>query len=222
MITIGFSTKVLNDDYKNHLIRSCGIYKPEILHIENNGEYSLTEVYNKLLDKATNDIVVLCHDDIYFDTIDWGRRLLKHFDKTDYGIIGVAGSTDLSENGVWWDDKSKMYGIVNHEQNGKKWTSKYSEDLRNKITPSCVVDGVFISLSKSRIRERFDEDIKGFHFYDIDFSISNSIKGVKIGVLYNIRLTHKSIGMTNDDWEYNRKFFVNKRSDILPYKINLQ
>jgi len=220
MITIGFSTKVLNEDYKNHLIKSCGVYKPEILYIENDGEYSLTEVYNKLIDMATNDVVVLCHDDIYFDTVDWGRRILKHFDKTDYGIIGVAGSTELSKNGVWWDDKSKMYGIVNHEQNGKKWESKYSEDLRNKITQSCIVDGVFIALSKSRIRERFDENIKGFHYYDIDFSFSNCLEGVKVGVLYNVRITHKSVGITNSEWENNRNCYLQKRQELLPFSLN--
>jgi len=220
MLTIGFSTKKLDLKFKQHLIDSCGVYGVEVIHIENNGEYSLTEAYNILLNQSTNDIVVLCHDDIYFDTINWGRRLLKHYDKTNYGIIGVAGSTEISENGVWWKDKSKMHGIVNHEQNGKKWMSKYSEDLKNKITETCIVDGVFISLHKNRIREKFDENIKGFHYYDIDFSFSNCLLGVKVGVMYNVRITHKSIGITNDEWDFNRKIFTGKRSGLLPYKIN--
>jgi glycosyltransferase involved in cell wall biosynthesis len=78
---------------------------------------------------------------------------------------------------------------------------------------------LFIALSKSRIKHTFDEEFKGFHFYDIAFCFRNHLEGVKVGVITNIRITHKSIGQTNDQWEDNRNFFVQKYKDNLPNKI---
>lgn len=220
MLTIGFSTRKLDENFKNHLISSCGVRDVEIIFIENNGEYSLTEAYNILLEKSKNDIVVLCHDDIYFDTKNWGKKLLSHFNKTDYGILGVAGTTDLSESGMWWDNSNKMVGIVNHEHEGKKWTSTYSKDLKNNIAQCCIIDGLFIALDKNKIKNNFNESVKGFHFYDLEFSFSNNIENVKVGVIFNIRITHKSIGITNDSWEENKKEFVSRWKKVLPYSVN--
>ena len=39
------------------------------------------------------------------------------------------------------------------------------------------------------------------------------------GVITNIRLTHKSIGMTNEQWETNKNTFATKYSDFLPLKV---
>ena len=67
MITIGFSTRKIDDTFVEMLKKTSGVSKTEVRPIENNGEYSLTEVYNKILEQSANDIVVLLHDDIYFD-----------------------------------------------------------------------------------------------------------------------------------------------------------
>lgn len=219
MITIGFSTRKVDELFVELLRTSCGIPNVEILPIENNGEYSLTEVYNKLLKESKNEILVLCHDDIYFDTNNWGVKILNHFKRNqDFGILGVAGSTQLPKSAKWWEDFSKMKGIVNHENQGKKWESKYSTSLGNQLDEVLLVDGVFIVLHKERIKTNFDENIQGFHFYDVDFTFRNFLEGVKIGVFYDVRITHKSIGQTNDQWELNRQIFAEKFKETLPKK----
>ena len=119
MITIGFSTRKIDNNFIELLKKSSGILKCEVIPVENDGEYSLTEVYNQILKKSQNDIVILCHDDIYFDTKNWGKKILNHFKKNnDYGILGLAGSTQLPKSAKWWEDFSKMKGIVNHEHEG--------------------------------------------------------------------------------------------------------
>jgi glycosyltransferase involved in cell wall biosynthesis len=45
------------------------------------------------------------------------------------------------------------------------------------------------------------------------------LEGVKVGVITNIRMTHKSIGQTNQQWEDNRKLFVEKYKSHLPIKL---
>jgi glycosyltransferase involved in cell wall biosynthesis len=219
MITIGFSTREHNSKFIEYLKKSSGNKKIEVIEKINNGEKSLSQVYNEILEESKTDIVVLCHDDIYFDTTSWYYKLKSHFESTDYGILGVAGTTEMPLSGQWWETRRKMIGIVNHESGGKKWTSKYSEDLGKSIEETVIVDGVFIALSKSRIKHNFDEEFKGFHFYDIGFCFKNQIEGVKVGVISNIRITHKSIGQTNEQWEENKKLFAQKYSKNLPVKI---
>ena len=222
MITIGYSTRESNPKFQEYLKQSCGLKGIEVIEKVNNGEKSLSQVYNEIIDESSNDILVLCHDDIYFDTNRWGKKLLKSFENhSEYGILGVAGSTYMSKSGQWWEDRTKMYGVVNHEHQGKKWSSKYSQNEENDIKQTAIVDGLFISFDKNKIKKRFDETVEGFHFYDVEFTFQNHLEDVKVGVIFNIRITHKSIGMTNEKWENNKQIFANKYKDILPLKVKL-
>ena len=221
MITIGYSTRENNEKYIDYLKKTCGIKNVEVIQKVNNGEKSLSQVYNEIIDESTNDIIIFCHDDIEFDTPNWGKRIIKHFEKSDFGILGVAGTTEMPQSGMWWEDKRKMVGIVNHKHEGKKWESKYSKSWGDSISETCIVDGLFIAIDKTKIKERFDESVKGFHFYDVYFSVKNFLEGVKIGVIFNVRLTHLSIGQTNDYWEDSRKIFETDYKDKLPLKSNI-
>ena len=93
---------------------------------------------------------MLCHDDLEFDTKNWGDKVLKHISKSpEYGILGLAGSKYLDKTAKWWEVNSTMYGIVNHKHDGKKWTSMYSKDLGNKLEDVILVDGLFIVVIKN-------------------------------------------------------------------------
>ena len=215
-LTIGFSTRVHNEEFIEYLKKSSGFKKIEVIEKVNNGEKSLSQVYNEILNESSNDIVVLCHDDIYFDTTSWYHKVVKHFEKDEYGILGMAGTTFMPKSGKWWEDRKKMFGIVNHEHEGKKWESKYSSGFGNNIKECVVVDGLFIVINKKKIKKTFDETVEGFHFYDIEFCFQNFLEGVKIGVMTNVRVTHKSIGITNQQWENNREIFSKKFESELP------
>jgi pyruvyltransferase len=220
MLTIGYSTKKVDPEFREYIEKSCGLKGVEVIPFENPGTHSLTEAYNIILEKSTNDIVVLCHDDIYFEKGNWGNKVLKHFKRnSEYGIIGAAGSKYMPKSGMWWEIPTEMYGVVNHEHEGKKWTSKYSEPKGNKLDDTVLVDGLFMVVNKPKLKTNFNEEVKGFHFYEVDFCFRNFLENVKIGVFYDIRITHKSIGMTNDQWELNRQQFVNTYQDKLPQLI---
>ena len=221
MITIGYSTRENNEKYVDYLKKTCGIKNVEVIQKVNNGEKSLSQVYNEIIDESTNDIIIFCHDDLEFDTSNWGKRIIKHFVKSDFGILGVAGTTEIPKSGMWWEDKRKMIGIVNHKHEGKKWESKYSKSWGDDISESCIVDGLFIAIDKTKIKERFDESVEGFHFYDVYFSVKNFLGGVKIGVIFNVRLTHLSIGQTNESWEEKRQVFSTEYEDKLPLKSDI-
>lgn len=221
MISIVCSTKKPDAKFKEHMIKTSGLKPADIdfMFFENNGEFSLTEVYNLGLKNSKYDVVVFTHDDINIKSKKWGVKLLEHFNTSDYGVLGVAGTTELSETGKWWDNQPMMVGIVEHRSENKTWVSKFSTNLTGNIVPTVIVDGLFFGVRKDRIKYTFDEEVKNFHFYDIDFSFGNHENGVKVGVIFNIRVLHKSIGQTNDKWEENRISFVNKWEKSLPKKL---
>lgn len=220
MISVVYCTREHNPEHTEHLIKTSGLHKKlEVIEIVNNGE-SLTKAYNRGLEQATNDIVVFCHDDITFDKGGWGKKLIKHYENSEYGILGVAGTKHMAKTGRWWEKRKKMIGRVRHTAQGKSWLSKYSADIANDIEEVIVVDGVFFSVHKDRIKEKFDESVEGFHFYDVDFCFRNYLAGVKVGVHTNVKVNHQSIGETNDQWEANRAVFAEKFRKDLP--INIQ
>jgi hypothetical protein len=220
MISVVYCTRQTNPEHKEHLMKTSGLHKHlEIIEIINNGE-SLTSAYNRGLKQATNDIVVFCHDDITIETKQWGTKLLKMFErKPQYGILGVAGTKFMPTSGRWWENPKKMYGRVAHTHEGKTWLSSYSADLNQEIEEAVTVDGVFFVVDKTKIKKSFNEEVVGFHFYDVTFCFENHLEGVKIGVTTVVRINHKSIGMTNDEWENNRQQFAEKFKDKLPVTI---
>lgn len=221
MLTIVYCTRESKPEHKEHLIKTSGLHKHvEVIEIINNGE-SLTKCYNRGLKQAKNDIVVFCHDDITIETKQWGVKLIKMYEKNpEYGILGVAGTKHMAQSGMWWEKRKKMYGRVKHTNEGKTWLSAYSPDIANDIEEVIVVDGVFFTCHKGRIKKDFDETVEGFHFYDVTFAFDNYLEGVKVGVVTMIRVNHESIGQTNEQWEANRKNFSEKYKEKLP--INLK
>lgn len=220
IVSVVTSTRKKDDNLYRSIRKAFSHPKTQILIYENDNQMSLAEVYNKGLEESTNDIVVFMHDDVTINSTNVGHKITQIFEKfPEYGIVGVAGTTDLA-NGRWWEIRKSMHGKVSHTKDGKTWTNKYSkEPYIDKLKDVVTVDGVFFMVHKQRIKKTFDTDFKGFHFYDIPFCILNYLEGVKIGVTTRIDITHKSIGETNEQWEENKKQFEEKFKDILPIKM---
>ena len=220
MITVIYCTRETNPEHKEHLIKTSGLRNHiEVIEIINNGE-SLTKAYNRGLKQAKHKHVVFCHDDITIETKQWGVKLLKQFDKNpEYAIIGVAGSKNMPVSGQWWENRKKMYGRVAHTHEGKTWLSSYSNDLGQNLEEVVTVDGVFFAVDITKLETGFNENVEGFHFYDVTFCFENYLKGAKIGVSTVVRVNHQSIGMTNEAWEKNRADFSEAHQANLPANI---
>lgn len=221
MLSIFYSTKKKTPTHYDTLKKSCIIQDVEIIEFVNDGTHSLAEAYNIALAESKHQILVCVHDDVYLEK-GWDMKILAHFQESEYGILGVAGTTNLTVNGKWWESPQHMVGNVWHFNSTKnKWyESKYSEKLYNNIAKVACVDGVFIAINKLKIKEGFDETYEGFHFYDVPFCVNNYHKGVDIGVITNIKIRHKSIGATDEKWEINRINFMENAKDLLPIRIN--
>lgn len=221
MYTIGFSTISIDPDYVDHIKKTVGPKNVEVIPFENKGTHSLSEVYNTILEKASFDTVILIHDDLIFETKNWGFKLNNVIKKNnDYGIIGLAGSKYVPKSGMWWEVPETMYGIVNHQNENNKWESRYSKDIKNNVEPTVMIDGLFMVVRKSKIKKPFDESVGGFHFYDMNFCVPNFLEGVKIGITTSVRVTHLSVGQTNESWDNKREDFSERYSDVLPLNLN--
>lgn len=219
MLSIICSTQLPSNGFKKHVLDTCGVKDAEFIFYENKNQYSLTELYNKGLKEAKYDYIVFIHHDILFNESKWGKSIKETFDNTEYAILGVAGSTEMPASGRWWDAQLSMVGAVKHSNDGKTWESKYSSNY-DFVIDVVLVDGVFMAVNRKRIKSNFDETVEGFHMYDINFCVDNFLAGCKIGVTFDVKLTHRSIGKTNDAWEANRIKFVAKYGDKLPLKLN--
>jgi hypothetical protein len=192
----------------------------EILMYENDGEMSLTQVYNKGLKESVNDIVVFMHDDLILETSNMTPKIVKLFEKhSEYGIIGIAG-TDKLTSGMWWQNRENMFGVVGHIHEGKRHVNHYSKGVFNDVLKDVViVDGLFFMVRKSLLKKEFNEQFEGFHFYDISFCVENQFEGVKIGLTTKFGVTHKSVGITNKQWEKNKLLFEALFKKRLPLTI---
>ena len=212
-VSVVISTRKIDDVYLEHVSKIFSHPKTQILIYENEGEYSLPQLYNRGLEDSSNDIVVFMHDDLIIETTNITPKILKIFDThPEYGIVGVAGTDNLM-SGMWWEDRTSMYGVVGHENHYSK--ESYSEKLKEVV----IIDGLFMMIHKQRIKHKFNEEFPGFHFYDLPICIENYMDGVKIGVTTKIRLTHKSIGMVNKQWDKNKLFFEALYEKNFPLRV---
>lgn len=220
MITVGFSTREDNKEYIDYLKKTSGVKNVQVIQKINNGEKSLAQVYNEIIDESEYDIVVLVHDDIKLET-NWGKILIKDFNSNpEFSIIGKAGSCYFPESGIYWERIFQtMVGQVYHHPKGqRKWLSKYSPKLPF-LVPVVTIDGLFISFDKNKIKHRFDETIGKFHFYDHSFCLPNFLDGVKIGVTSSFEITHESVGQPNNEFFVTKEKFLEKYKSHLPLDL---
>ena len=86
-LTVGYSTRKPNPEFTEYLKKSSGFKKINVIEKVNNGEKSLSQVYNEILSESETDIIVFCHDDIYFDTSSWYHKIMKHFDRRQIYLL---------------------------------------------------------------------------------------------------------------------------------------
>lgn len=214
-----------NNKFIEHISTTVGV-SHETHCYPNFNQYSLSSVYNKAIKEhhKDNSIMVFVHNDVVFETKKWGEKILRHFNNpsNDYQILGVAGSVEIPKHGCWYlkPDNSglnmtSMRGIINHDNGVSKWTSEYSKSLKG-VDPVVTVDGVLMAVDTTEIINNFDEDYGMWHYYDMGFCVPNYLDGCNIGVVYDVRITHKSIGITDEDWQRNRDKFADKNKNDLP------
>lgn len=195
---------------EKNIAETCGI-QYEIVKIENPKLMGICEAYNRGAEKAQYENLLFLHEDVEFVTQNWGGLLIESVNKISCGILGLAGS-DYVPNVpfCWWDNFENTVRNI-YQFADDKAIRDYNITSDKQVF---AIDGVFIACKKKIWEEfRFNNLIKGFHGYDLDFSIRVSEKYSNI-VAHNIKLKHFSVGNPNKDWFEN--ILVNRRNFSTP------
>ena len=192
----------------------------EIIAFDNKLEKKgLAEVYNILGERAKFDILCFLHEDILITTQNWGSILLQLFSKKNVGAVGVAGSKYKSAVCSGWFTGQKEFDCANITHRLPKTEEKiYLNPLPGTLMQEVVcLDGVFICTRKPIWTQiRFDEKrLKGFHLYDIDFSIRVSRILTSL-VTYEIDIVHITKGgdFTNVWMEYTIQYHREHQAEL--------
>jgi len=196
----------------------------EIIKIENSdARYSITKAYNIGIAAANYEYVCFCHEDILFRTDLWGIKLINHFSDKTTSLIGILGNTIKTKTPAGVYSKFETTNRINQIQRNDDGSETHhyfnpDKELQSKVI---TLDGMFLSARLENLTKfSFDENLlKGFHGYDIDFSLSMNKIGNVI-VVYDILIEHLSLGGNTKNWIESQIKIINKWHDSLP--INYQ
>jgi len=192
--------------------------KSKLMYICNNTT-PICKVYNKMITDVVKggqyESVIFLHDDVYIED----RHLTEKVDKylQQYDIIGLAGGTDLHirKPCLWHIMCNERYGTVGHYIDNKNITHWYGTTFGVSDIRVTVIDGLFIAAKASIFKDSnlmFDNDLPGFHHYDLKFCIDANNLKFKIGVV-PILVTHMSPGLKslkNEEYLKSEDIFYNK------------
>ncbi|MCS3532432.1 glycosyltransferase family protein [Chryseobacterium sp. JUb7] len=185
---------------EDNISKSIGV-SYEIIKIDNPGLMGICEAYNQGAQKAKYENLLFMHEDVLFHTHHWGKKLINHLSLAETGIIGVAGSSYVPTAPSSWT-VSEKYNFVHILQGNKEKKEAFlihtTQQNRNEVF---AVDGVFMAIKKENYSQfRFNEKLlKGFHGYDLDFSLRVS-KQLQNYVVDDILIEHFSKGNLDKTW----------------------
>lgn len=200
----------------------------EVLHFDNSVEkYGICKVYNDLAAKAKFPYVCFLHEDIILKTENWGKKIIETFSEDpEIGLVGIAGSKYKSAYFSGWYSRVKKLDCANYFHqypSGSEHVFLSPTDTKSNEEVVCI-DGVMMCCKRAIWKQTlFDEELlKGFHFYDIDFSLRVSHQ-YKVMVTFDIDLIHITTGGDySNNWVETAILFHEKKEDKLPFsKINL-
>ena len=192
----------------------------------------ICQVYNICAKKASFSYLCFIHEDVILSTTiqHWGVQMIEFAEVTPKcGVIGFAGGTIAARNYIgWWCDTKGRYRYYDSGINGKSrnisdLSYQYNNPENEEFAKVVTLDGFFLFVSKKIWKENpFDEEmIKGFHFYDADFSFSVAQRHQNYACLIT-DIYHFSSGNRDRAYYENVRIFQKKWRDKLPYIIGKQ
>ena len=168
--------------------------------------------FNSLDSFKDDDVIVFLHSDVSVKDEFIEEKLNYVFENDkELGMVGVYGTTLLTENGGWWMADRSVYGRGHIIQGMPNKTEHHMVDRIGYFDDVVSIDGCFMAIRGSVLEEfRFDEyNYDGYHFYDVDTSLQIGSLGYKIAVV-DILIRHESEGPLDQGWERNRNICMNK------------
>nr|WP_243240307.1 glycosyltransferase family protein [Clostridium cibarium] len=166
--------------YEECLFYIENLYVPdgyEIETIEINYATSITSGYNEAIDKSDAKYKVYLHQDVLIVNKNFIKEIVSIFSKdSNIGMLGVVGSKDLHNSGIWWKSPHKVGTL--YESIVKLKIVDYGNEY--DIDEVLAIDGC-IMITQYDVRWN-EEVFDGWHFYDISQCMEFRRKGYKVCV----------------------------------------
>ncbi len=183
---------IVNNNNEEDVIETGGIFKL----IKTNKDVSFTEVFNNGIREATGDYIIICNNDVFLYTKNFGKILIKQYEENRASII----QPDLGE--YWYLPSSSIPNLlqVYREIPNYFWFTKKEDIL---LFDEVFKDGLFFEdYDYCRTLLRNNKNI----------FISGLVKGKHIGMgetsnfTKNLRLHNRQVfydkwGSKCPDWE---------------------
>jgi hypothetical protein len=151
---------------------------------------SASKAYNDAIDRAANDLIVFCHQDIVLPVV-WLSQLNHALDQLEAGEVnwGVLGSYGKTQDGHGWGHVySSGRDII-------------GEPLQRPIEIQTLDEIVLVLRKSSGLR--FDESLPHFHFYGADICLRAAQRGMKSYVVsaFCIHNTYQALVLPKEFYE---------------------
>lgn len=222
-----FSIIICSNNKRNWLslksnIEETSAFQNEIIVYENPEGLGLCHVYNLVAAQAKNKYLCFAHDDLWFHTKGWDKKIAEQLQMADTGFVGLMGGTYKSYFGVSWNDgeiSSHRYNIKNGAHGGNHLLENPGKKRAEEVI---CLDGAFLCCKKTTwAQNQFDaQTFRGFHFYDLDVCLQAHTAGLKNYVVYDVLLEHFSEGRKEAALLADYLRFKEKWAQHLPLSLN--
>ncbi len=189
--------------FSKNVASTIGNIPYEIIQIWNPGTMGICEAYNNGALEAQYEYLCFVHEDVLFATNNWGACIIAHLKNKNVGAIGIAGAAYKCKAPSSWSvvKEYRAINLIQHYTNKKKPKVERCNPGNDDTYRVVTLDGVFIATRKEVWEaHKFDQNVfKGFHGYDIDFSLAIAQK-FELYAVFNVLLEHFSQGNPNRDW----------------------
>ena len=220
---IAVATKHTEADFRNtRLAKSLASHKEKqsivsyTLKPTYQNTFGLCNVYNRYLTKENlkeYGCILFVHDDVHIDSVNFLTCIREQF-KLGYDVVGLAGGSKLQvKKPCLWHLMSKpdsLSGVVAHYKNKYEYYQTIFGPAPREVV---LLDGLFLAVKTKSIavhNVQFDENIKGFHHYDLKFCFDCHVAGMKLTTA-PIQVIHDSPGLTEftEEFAISEDYFYN-------------
>lgn len=167
----------------------------------------IARIYNRGARQARAPRLVFMHEDVTLLGEGWGRRLVELLDRHDTGAVGPAGSVLwVPAPSGWWQDERYVATAVSQleRHNGveRRVTLPRGPLPEGGCVRAATLDGLLLAVRRDVWEQHpFDEKaLRGFHCYDLDFTVGLAAAGLQNYVMDFGELLHSSPGSFTAPW----------------------
>ena len=196
----------LDESFSNNIDKTVGVIY-ELICIDNSkNSYSIASAYEEGIQKSKFPYLIFVHEDVFFHTQDWGKKVIEHLQDPKTGILGLAGGDLATVVPAGWWSLNPIENIIQSDQT-KRNPTQYNcsfPDNNHALRSVVLLDGVLLCMRRNLFNHiKFDESLSGFHSYDYDISIQSIVAGFYNYVIFDITVEHFSKGNMNRTYYSN-------------------